>query len=87
MCLSYILNSLYVVAPSLKQSSNYILKSDLFETVCFERSIIDIGKEKVPFTLSLIGFKDTYVGIKATAFFKNKLKEEGVFFRINSYMN
>jgi len=43
-----------------------------------------VGNEKVPFTISLLGYKDQYFGIKATSFFKSELKERGVFFKINS---
>ena len=40
--------------------------------------------EKVIFTISLLGYKDQYFGIKATSFYKEKLAEKGVFFKINS---
>lgn len=40
--------------------------------------------EKVIFTISLLGYKDQYFGIKATSFQKGNLSEKGVFFKINS---
>jgi hypothetical protein len=60
------------------------IAQDLIEVVCYERYVIDVAGEKIPFTISLLGCKDYYIGIKATAYFKSILKEEGVFFKIHS---
>lgn len=60
------------------------IKADQIETVCYSRYIVSVGNEKVPFTINLMGFKDQYFGIKATSFNKQELKENGVFFKINS---
>lgn len=92
MICSFLLNSMKLLTPTIKEGKaketdkehQVFISQEPIEVVCFERYIIDVGGEKVPFTISLMGCKDTYLGIKATAYFKSTLKEEGVFFKIHS---
>ena len=60
------------------------IKLNTISTVCHARHIIDIEDCKVPLTISLIGNDEKYFGIKAVVFNRAKMKEEGVFLRVDT---
>ena len=60
------------------------IKLKNISTVCHARHIIDIEDWKVPLTISLIGNDEKYFGIKAVVFNRSKMKEEGVFLRVDT---
>ena len=58
MCLHLFLGTLQMIPPSIKLKTDYQMKQEQIETVTFSRYIVNVGNEKVPFTISLLGFKD-----------------------------
>ena len=55
-----------------------------FETVCHSRHILNIEDEPIALTISLFGNSTKYLGIKAVVFNRRKLREDGVFLKVDT---
>ena len=55
-----------------------------FETVCHSRHILNIEDEPIALTISLFGNSTKYLGIKAVVFNRTKLREDGVFLKVDT---
>jgi hypothetical protein len=54
------------------------------ECVVHMRKLLDINGEKVPLTISLLGYDNkSYLGIKVVAYNPQQIKELGFFFTVN----
>ena len=54
------------------------------ECVVHMRKLLDVHGEKIPLSISLLGFDNTsYLGIKVSAYNPHTIKELGFFFTVN----
>ena len=55
-----------------------------FDTIWHTRHILNIEDEPIALTISLFGNNTRYFGIKATVFNRNKLREDGIFLKVET---
>ena len=53
------------------------------EPVTHKRKVLDILGEKVPLTIQLLGYEESYLGIKVSIFNTQTIKDIGFFFTVD----
>ena len=65
-----------------EEECNVTLKK--IETVVHMRKLVDVHGDKIPLTISLLGYDNSsYLGIKVVAYDPRLIKEVGFFFTVN----
>lgn len=94
MFLSIYLNSLFLNMPTMNinkgdeedsdDEEEVLISERGIDVVTHARRAIDVSGTKMPMTISLLGVENVYVGLKVVLFNSETLKEEGVFFTVDS---